>query len=164
MSEQRAAFLDGMSRTAASVSVVTTDGDAGRGGVTVSSMTSVSADPPTMLVCIHHETLTAEQIVKNQVFCVNILRNDQADLSNVFAGFADPPGGDKFTIGQWQSGPTGAPRLGDGLVTFDCRMIDSHRSGSHIVFIGEVLETTAIDGKPLIYGSRSYGIPKYHSE
>ena len=166
MSEQRAAFLDGMSRAAASVSVVTTDGDAGRGGVTVSSMTSVSADPPTMLVCIHHETSTAEQILANQVFCINLLRDDQAALSNVFAGFTDPPSGDKFAAGRWQPGPSGAPRLSDGLVTFDCRMIDSHRSGSHFIMIGEVIETTitATADKPLIYGSRSYGIPKYHSE
>jgi flavin reductase len=158
----RASFLEGMSRAAASVSVVTTDGAAGRDGVTVSSMTSVSADPPTMLVCIHNETAAAGAIRENGVFCINLLRDDQAVLSNVFAGFADAPGGDKFTAGEWVLAEGAAPRLADALVTFQCRVTDCYRSGSHFVIIGEVVETAVDEGTPLIYGARSYGTPRYH--
>ncbi len=164
MSENRSAFLEGMSRAAASVSVVATDGAGGRGGVTVSSMTSVSADPPTMLVCINREARSAGRIQENGNFCINLLRDDQDDISNVFAAIVDPPGGDKFSVGDWERGESGAPRLTNALVTFDCRLIDTHQSGSHFMFVGEVVETTVDEGKPLIYGSRSYGIPKYHSE
>lgn len=164
MNTHRASFLEGMSRAAASVSVVTTDGPAGRDGVTVSSMTSVSADPPSILICIHHESPSAAMIRDNAVFCVNLLRDAQAELSNVFASLVEPPSGDKFAAGTWAAAPSGAPRLVDGLVSFDCRMTDCHRSGSHFVIIGEVLETAVDDGKPLIYGSRSYGIPTYHGE
>ena len=152
-----------MSRAAASVSVVTTEGDAGRDGVTVSSMTSVSADPPTMLVCINRESNSADLIQQNGAFCINLLRDDQAEISNVFASFCEPPGGDKFNVATWETAPSGAPRLVEALVTFDCKVVDCHRSGSHFIIIGEVIETRIDDGTPLIYGSRSYGIPKYHS-
>jgi flavin reductase len=164
MSENRSTFLEGMSRAAASVSVVATDGVGGRGGVTVSSMTSVSADPPTMLVCINREARSAGRIQENGNFCINLLRDTQTDISDVFASVIDPPGGDKFAVGEWRTGESGAPKLTDALVTFDCRLTDSHQSGSHFIFVGEVVETTVDQGKPLIYGSRSYGIPKYHSE
>lgn len=164
MSEDRSAFLEGMSRAAASVSIVATDGGGGRGGVTVSSMTSVSADPPSMLVCINREARSAGRIQENGNFCINLLRDDQTEISNVFASVIDPPGGDKFAVGTWISGLSGAPKLTNALVSFDCRVTDCHKSGSHYIFIGEVLETTVDEGKPLIYGSRSYGIPKYHSE
>src|ERR1700748_1116737 len=74
----RARFIDGMSRAAFCVNVVTTDGPAGRAGVTISAMSSVSADgaSPTVLVCIHHQSKTATAILENGTFCVNVLRHD----------------------------------------------------------------------------------------
>ena len=164
MDADRTSFLEGMSRTAASVSVVTTSGPAGREGMTVSSMTSVSADPPTMLVCLHADTPAARAVRDNGLFCINLLRDDQAAISNVFAGIDAPPQGGRFAVGEWIMSGLAAPRLADALACFQCRVIASHRSGSHFVVIGEVTETLVADGKPLIYGSRSYGIPRYHGE
>src|SRR4030088_3827666 len=104
----RAQFLDGMSRAAFCVNVVTTDGPAGRAGVTVSAMSSVSADgnSPTVLVCIHHQSRTAAAIVENGVFCLNILRDDQSDIADRFGG-GGLRGGDK--IRYWRGGG-GGPR------------------------------------------------------
>src|SRR4030088_2324579 len=104
----RAQFLDGMSRAAFCVNVVTTDGPAGRAGVTVSAMSSVSADgnSPTVLVCIHHQSRTAAAIVENGVFCLNILRDDQSDIADRFGG-GQLRGGDK--IRYWRGGG-GGPR------------------------------------------------------
>jgi flavin reductase (DIM6/NTAB) family NADH-FMN oxidoreductase RutF len=84
----RRRFLIGMSHAACTVNVVTTDGAAGRHGVTVSAMVSVSADTPqpTLLVCIHHLSPVADALLKNGVFCVNVLREDQAHISDSFAG------------------------------------------------------------------------------
>ena len=81
-------FLAAMSHAACTVSVVTTDGPAGRAGVTVSAMASVSADTPqpTLLVCVHHLSHAAEAILGNAAFCVNVLRDDQSDISDHFAG------------------------------------------------------------------------------
>ncbi|MAH85357.1 MAG: hypothetical protein CBB68_14110 [Rhodospirillaceae bacterium TMED8] len=164
MNVGRTGFLEGMSRAATSVTIVTTRGPAGKDGVTVSSMTSVSADPPTILVCIHHESPLADMIIRNGTFCINLLRDDQVGLSNLFAGFGKAPRGDKFATGDWSSPGELAPRLREGLAVFDCKLVDNHRSGSHFIFIGEVSDTVVSYGKPLIYGSRSYGIPTYHEE
>ena len=81
-------FIGGMSHAACTVNIVTTDGAAGRAGVTVSAMSSVSADTPkpTLLVCVHHLSPAADRIIENGVFCVNVLRDDQSFISDSFAG------------------------------------------------------------------------------
>ena len=87
-----------MSHAACTVNVVTTDGAAGRHGVTVSAMVSVSADTPqpTLLVCIHHRSAVAAAVLENGVFCVNVLRDDQAHISDNFAGRSGAHGAAKF--------------------------------------------------------------------
>ena len=151
-------FLQGMSRAAATVSVVTTDGEGGRAGVTVSAMTSVSADgaAPTMLVCVHHLSQAAAAILENGCFCINVLRADQREISDVFARRIPVPGGDKFSTGGAVPMQTGAPRLADPLVAFDCRLISGERVGTHHLFIGEVGDVYIGEGEPLLYGNRSY--------
>ena len=111
----RQAFLDGMSHTASTVNVVTTDGVAGRVGVTVSAMSSVSADTPkpSLLVCVHHMSPSAQAIVDNGVFCVNVLRDDQSYISDTFAGRLKTETGDKFACAEWATQVTGAPRVVD---------------------------------------------------
>lgn len=158
----RQRFLDGMSHTASTVNVVTTDGEAGRAGVTVSAMSSVSADGarPTLLVCVHHQSLAARRIVANGAFCVNVLQDHQAYISDTFAGRQKTEDGDKFSCAAWTTQVTGAPRVVDPLVAFDCRVISAERVGTHHVCIGEVLDIfTADQGSPLIFAKRAYGSP-----
>ena len=112
-------YLEAMSEAAATVSVVTTDGPAGRAGVTVSAMCSVSADPPTILVCVHHLSPACEAIRENGAFCVNVLGDEQSIISDTFAGRAPAPGGDKFDCAAWRTLATGAPALDDPLVALD---------------------------------------------
>jgi len=155
----RTQFLDGMSRAAFCVNVVTTDGPAGRAGVTVSAMSSVSADgsTPTVLVCIHHQSRTAAAIVDNGVFCINILRDDQADIADHFGGRSKFCGDDKFAPVSWLPTETGAPRLAESVVAFDCRVISSQRVGTHHIFVGAVGAVTVGSGQALIYADRVYG-------
>ena len=152
-------FLEGMSRAAQTVSVITTDGPAGRAGVTVSAMCSVSADPPMVLACIHHQSRAVPAIRQNTVFCVNVLADTMADVSNVFA--ARTPIDDMFVAGSWQAASTGAPALNGALASFDCKVEEIHCAGTHFIFLGTVEQTMLGDGKPLIYGSRSYGTPSF---
>ncbi|MCY4030929.1 MAG: flavin reductase family protein [Hyphomicrobiales bacterium] len=159
-SELREKFLGGMSYAACTVNVVTTDGSAGRAGVTVSAMTSVSAETPrpTLLVCVHHESPAASRMHDNGVFCVNILRDDQAHISDIFAGRRKETIEDKFECADWLAMPSGAPRIVDPLVAFDCIVASSNRIGEHYVFFGEVSDIfIAGKGSPLIYASRAYG-------
>lgn len=158
----RQQFLTGMSFAASTVNVVTTDGPAGRLGVTVSAMSSVSADGarPTLLVCVHHLSAAANAIIENGVFCVNVLRDSQSNVSDSFAGRIKQPGGDKFACAEWLTGVTGSPRVAGALAAFDCRLKSQQRVGTHHVFIGEVEEiSTAEAGSPLIYANRAYGTP-----
>jgi flavin reductase (DIM6/NTAB) family NADH-FMN oxidoreductase RutF len=159
----RQRFLVGMSHAACTVNVVTTDGAAGRHGVTVSAMVSVSADTPqpTLLVCIHHKSAVADAVLENGVFCVNVLRDDQSHISENFAGRSGVHGAAKFDCAQWSTQVTGAPRVLDALVAFDCKVTASERVGSHFVVFGSVQDIfVAGGGAPLIYANRAYGVPR----
>ncbi len=159
----RQRFLNGMSHAACTVNVVTTDGMAGRHGVTVSAMVSVSADTPqpTLLVCIHHKSSVADAVLKNGVFCVSVLRDDQSHISENFAGRGSAHGAAKFDCAQWSTQVTGAPRVLDALVAFDCKVTASERVGSHFVVFGSVQDIfVAGGGAPLIYANRAYGVPR----
>jgi len=156
----RERFIGGMSRAASTVNIVTTDGVAGRMGVTVSAMSSVSADAPrpTLLVCVHHQSPVADAIIANGVFCVNILKDDQSYISDAFAGRFRDQLADKFDCTNWETMPSGAPRVVDPLVAFDCKVLSADRIGTHHVFFGEVDDVFIADrGSPLIYARRAYG-------
>lgn len=160
--KRRASFLAGMRHAACTVNVVTTDGPAGRFGITVSAMASVSADAdrPILLICVNEQSASAAPILENGVFCVNVLRDDQSYISDCFAGRYAAPGGNKFACGQWAAGTTGGPRLIDCLVAFDCRLLSYQKMGRHYVIFGAV-EDVFLDrpGSPLIYANRTYGTP-----
>lgn len=160
----RQRFLDAMSRVAATVNVVTTDGSSGLFGVTVSAMASVSADAehPILLVCVNKSSVSAEPIRNNGVFCVNILRDDQSYISDRFAGRDGASGAGKFNSIKWTAGETGAPRVDDCLVAFDCRVLSIEIMESHYVIFGTVVDVSMDRvGAPLIYSNRSYGTPLY---
>lgn len=152
-------FIDGMSRAAASVSVVTTDGPAGRHGITVSAMTSVSADgeAPTMLVCLNAASSVLPPLLDNGCFCINVLCRGQQALADVFAGRVEAPGGDRFNAARFARGATGAPMLAEALVAFDCDLVSADKIGTHHICIGAVRAVqVAPEGTPLLYGMRSY--------
>ncbi|MEB8387004.1 LysR substrate-binding domain-containing protein [Rhodobacteraceae bacterium KMM 6894] len=153
-------FLQGMSHAACTVNVITTDGPAGRAGVTVSAMSSVSADTdrPTMLVCVHHLSQAAAMIQANGVLCVNVLRDDQSHVSDTFAGRFKGEVEDKFDCADWLTCASGAPRLASPLVAFDCALVSSEKVGTHHIFLCEVTDTHGAEGgSPLIYANRAYG-------
>ncbi len=160
LSELRLQFLEGMSHAACTVNVVTTDGAAGRAGVTISAMSSVSADTPkpTLLICVNKESPVAQKIIANGVFCVNVLRDDQAYVSDTFAGRFNEVIKDKFECAEWTAMPSGAPRVVDPLVGFDCHLVSSNLVGTHQVILGEVTDIFVAEmGSPLIYANRAYG-------
>jgi len=150
------AFLEGMRKAASSVCVVTTDGSGGCFGVTVSSMTSVSTEPPSVLVCVKRGNLVASAISDNKVFCVNLLREDQRDISDTFAGRKGTEV-DRFSCGSWSTLETKSPTLVDAASVFDCILADTHSFGSHIVFIGRVVAVmNDADAETLVYHNRTY--------
>ncbi len=159
MDNMRDQFLTAMSAAGTTVYVVTTDGEAGLHGVTVSAMSSVSADmeDPTLLVCIHHLSPAADAIMKNKAFAVNMLRSDQSRISDIFAG-RGANGDNIFSHVDWHNVNTGVPILTDALVSFDCHLYQVERVGTHFILIGGVVGIHhPEEGDALVYSRRSYG-------
>ncbi len=125
-------------------------------GLTVSAFASVSPDPPLILIMIdqrHH----AHGILESDgaVFAVNILAEDQTELSNRFAWVKDE---DRFAVGEWGEAETGAPVLKDALAWLDCTIHARSRAGTHTVYVGEVqaIGVPRADTDPLVYWNRGY--------
>ena len=152
-----AGFIDAMSRVATSVTIVTTDGKAGRFGLTVSAMSSVTADPPTLLICINRHNPIDAAIRENQVFGVNALRADQRWVAETFAGRPRRGTPYDFQAGSWHIENTGSPLLIGAVAWFDCVLIAAHHVGTHTIAIGRVVASGTEPGTPLIYGRRSFG-------
>ena len=179
MSDLRAQFVEGMNRALTFVAVATTDGEAGRYGVTISSLTSVSADGdhPSLLACIHHLSPAATAILKNRAFCANLLGEGQQGLSDLLAGRdksgtkksggdksgGDKSGGDKpgladrFDRAAWHRGEVGQPVLAGATAAFECRLATAVLWETHYIIVGKVVSVTLSDDpSALLYGQRAY--------
>ena len=150
-------FTEAMASAVTGVSIVTTDGVAGRFGITVSSVSSVSADPPLVLVCINRRSPACGAVRENGVFCVNLLSTLQRDLANSFAGQRSRIEPFDFTGGPWSPGVGGAPRFREAVATFDCVLEQAHEAGSHTLFIGRVVTVVGNAADPLLYTRRAFG-------
>lgn len=150
-------FLEAMSRAATGVTVVTSDGELGRFGQTVSAMSSVSADPPMLLVCVNRKSPICAAIHRHRVFAVNVLRADQRRLSEVFAGRPRRDRPYDFSIAAWDTGVTGCPLLTGAVARFDCTVQAAYEAGTHTIFVGNVVDAGAGAGQPLVYAGRGYG-------
>jgi flavin reductase (DIM6/NTAB) family NADH-FMN oxidoreductase RutF len=151
-------FRSALGAFATGVTVVTTMGQDGQGyGMTVNAFSSVSLDPPLVLICAISGTAGSEQIDRNRCFAVNILALDQEPLSGYFASRDRPRGRDAFRGVDHRVGVSGAPLI-DGVVAhLDCRLAESYTVGDHEVFIGEVLDLYVDgDAEPLLFHGGSY--------
>jgi flavin reductase (DIM6/NTAB) family NADH-FMN oxidoreductase RutF len=149
------AFKQAMAQFAAGVTVVTTAGRGRPFGLTASSFTSVSLDPPLVLVCVQTQLQAHHAIRQNRVFAVNLLGAHQLDYGMRFAGMHKDVR-DRFAGTAWQTGVTGSPLLPDCLAWFDCKLWNVYPGGDHSIFVGEVLELgmTSNDEHPLLYHNR----------
>ncbi|MDX6744367.1 flavin reductase [Actinocorallia sp. A-T 12471] len=137
------------------VLVTTTAGETWH-GMTASSFSSVSLDPPLVLVCLDKRLYSHRLISESGLFGISILGRDQADLGQAFAGRAAPA--ERFAGGDWATAVTGAPVLGNALGWLDCRVVHAYPGGDHTIFVGEVLAAdTPRATSPLLFHSRSWG-------
>ncbi|GAB2839196.1 hypothetical protein GCM10022221_43400 [Actinocorallia aurea] len=137
------------------VLVTTTSGETWH-GMTASSFSSVSLDPPLVLVCLDKNLYSHRLISESGLFGISILGRDQADLGQAFAGRLAPE--ERFAGHDWATAATGAPVLANALGWLDCRVVHAYPGGDHTIFVGEVLaaETPRATG-PLLFHSRSWG-------
>jgi flavin reductase len=151
-------FREAMSRVAAAVHIVTTGGSAGLGGITATSVASITVEPPMMLFCINKSSPSAARVIENRVFCINTLTPSHEALANIFAGRTGQHLDERFTWAEWTKLVTGSPVLINAAAVFDCRLVEAKEVMTHFIIIGAV---EAVDygqqGCSLTYAHRRYG-------
>lgn len=141
------------------VTVVTTAHGERCAGMTASSFTSISLEPPLILICLHKEAGTSLLLQESGVFGVSILGERQEDYSALFAGYTELPAGvERIETVPTFVADTGAPLLEEAIAWMDCRVFGMHDGATHHVIVGEVLATGRKDDPawPLVYHNRAY--------
>ena len=141
-----------MGSFATGVTVASTlDGELGW-GMTANAVTSLSLDPPLVLLCVVRESLSHEKFSKAGCFALNILAAEHEELSNRFA-FKGPK---DFSGIETRTAETGAPIMVDALGWLDCRTVEVLAGGDHDIFVGEIQAGDAREGDPLLYFAGKY--------
>jgi len=140
---------DALGCFATGVTVVTALDDDGRpAGLTVNSFTSVSLEPPLLLVCIHKRAATAGALIEAESFAINVLQTQQQPASITFS----TRGEDRFGCTPWSTGESGAPILGDSLCVFECQRYAVYDGGDHHILVGQVVKASFDAGlDPLLF-------------
>jgi flavin reductase len=152
----RVDFLDAMASAVTGVNVVTTDGEAGRLGLTVSAMISVSADPPLLLVGIRRSSALAPVLLANGAFGLNALAAHQAPIADTFAGRPSRGLPYDFAAAVWDTGASGVPLLRDAAARFECHVAGHLDAGTHTLVLGAVRAAYESDRPPLAYARRRF--------
>lgn len=154
MSVEPRAFRDAMGCFASAVTVVSTCGDNDKPvGVTVNSFNSVSLEPPLILFCLGLEATNLQRFLDNGRFVVNVLAEDQQDISNGFA----KDGENFFATLEHDWSENGCPVIRGAVALFECDMETTHDGGDHIILIGRVRKVShRADGNPLLYYRSRY--------
>ena len=122
-------------------------------GLTVSSFSSVSLDPPLISICLGHAIAAIDVFRQSRHFGLSILRENQREISERFAMRLD----DRFESIAWRRGETGVPLLDGVLAAIECETWQRVTAGDHDIFIGEMLRASVDDGGPLIHFTGDYG-------
>lgn len=150
-------YRTAMRHLAGAVSILTVGEGESRTGLTASSLTSFSVDPPTLLICINRSSSARPELLRGGVFAVNVLRPEQQALAEQFAGLGGLHGAARFAGGHWTTLATGAPVLDDALASFDCRLEEVIERHSHMIVLGRVVATRLAEhAEPLLYWSRGF--------
>lgn len=145
-----------MRRFPQGVTVVTTRSETGPLGMTVASFTSISLNPPLVLVSIAKGSYYHDLLVKSKAFAVNILASDQGDVSERFAGKV-PQGEDRFRSVKYHPGTSSSPLIENALSWIECRSWKTMDAGDHTMVLGEVTQCmTGREATPLLYFNRQY--------
>jgi flavin reductase (DIM6/NTAB) family NADH-FMN oxidoreductase RutF len=152
------AFRSVMRHVAGAVSVVTANADGARAGLTATSLTSLSAEPPAVLVCVNRSASAWPVIERAGHFAVNVLGPGHRPIADRFAGRGGFKGEERFGEGAWSRLATGAPILEDALAVLDCDIEEVIVRHSHAILIGRVkaIREAGTEGA-LLYWRGLYG-------
>lgn len=146
-------FRNACSLFASSVTIATVRAEDGSlHGLTVSSFTPVSIEPPLVLICIDHGCTFLQHFRACTHFAVNVLAESQRDISVTFACKDE----DRFEGVEWSESPNGVPLPRGSIATFECQLASVIDAGDHAIFLGEVVRAECQGGNPLLYFNREY--------
>jgi flavin reductase (DIM6/NTAB) family NADH-FMN oxidoreductase RutF len=140
-------FRDVIGHFATGVTIITTREGEVDFGVTVSAVTSLSLEPPMLLVCLNRTSRTQAAVGRARCFAVNILGVHQIELAQRFA----TPRDDKFAGLDVRYGPLGNPLIPGAIAHVECEVVEEATGGTHTIFIAEVRHAERFDGEPLLY-------------
>jgi flavin reductase (DIM6/NTAB) family NADH-FMN oxidoreductase RutF len=156
MSAHETSFKNAMAQWASGVTVVTSVHEGRNVGITASSFSSVSLEPPRILVCIAKHLFTHGVVTHSGVFAVSILGVEHLEWGMRFAGMF-PEIEDRFAGINYTTAETGCPILPGALGWLDCRVAHAYDGGDHTIFVGEVIAAGAEeDGAPILYFHRTW--------
>jgi flavin reductase (DIM6/NTAB) family NADH-FMN oxidoreductase RutF len=145
-------FKKAASNWASGVAVVTaTDNQQGPSGITMTSVTTLSLDPPQYLICLDQKSATLERILNSGAFCINYLNRSQQEISRIFA----TKGIEKLSILNHMT-KNGVPFIKDSLSIIECRVASVYPGGDHTIVVGNVLAAEFCGGDPLLYFRGNY--------
>jgi flavin reductase (DIM6/NTAB) family NADH-FMN oxidoreductase RutF len=152
ISADRDSFRRAMRAVASSVAVITTCHDGHLHGMTATAFSSVTADPPTVLIVVNQSTRSHPLISGSRAFVVNFLAQSQRHLSDLFAGKAT----DQFLSVDFTPGRNEAPIIDGAVAHLDCETISETTCGTHTIFLARVIDASASHKGPLLYHDGQY--------
>ncbi|GGF89958.1 oxidoreductase [Azorhizobium oxalatiphilum] len=151
------AFRAGMRKLAGAVSVLTVGQGEARTGLTATSVTSLSVEPPTLIICVNRAASAHNVLLAERRFGINVLATGHRALADRFAGRNGEKGPARYAGADWTTLETGAPVLADALASFDCELDEAIERHSHLIVLGRVVAArVADDAAPLLYWSGAY--------
>ncbi|EUB98165.1 flavin reductase domain protein FMN-binding protein [Rhizobium sp. CF080] len=149
-------FRRAMRALPAQVCIIASRSDDLRIAMTATAVTSLSAEPPQLLICVHHQSRTAAVIREARAFSVNLVPASLVDAATQCALVGLEPE-ERFRVGRWQpSTSLEQPLLEDALVGFECSLTSDARHGTHHVLTGLIHQVRFSEGRPLLYHDASY--------
>lgn len=146
-----------MREVASPVAIVAAGQPGERNGLTATAICSVSDDPPTVLVCLNKNAVAHGRIFDSGFFSINFLSSDQESIAVCFSGANKIYGEDRFALGNWDKGSTGAPLLRDSVCNLECQLVGHQAVATHTVFIGELINGQKyINSGALLYQHGAY--------
>lgn len=150
------AYRGGMRLLPASVCLITASRGDELGGMIATAVTSVSAEPPTLLVCVNRSASMFELIQQTGRFCVNVLTTEALPMVDIFS--RSDRRAERFQSGEWTTSPLGTPVCAQAMVSFECRLANVVDWHSHGIFLGEVTSVLhpSAGAAPLLYMDRQF--------
>ncbi|MGC6342926.1 4-hydroxyphenylacetate 3-monooxygenase, reductase component [Bisgaard Taxon 45] len=152
-------FRNAMAKLASGVNIITTNGTAGKCGITATAVCSVTDTPPTIMVCINKNSEMNPVFQRNKRLCINVLSAEQVDLAQHFAGFKGSCMDERFEWAVWHEkhDPTAPPSLNNALANLTGTIVDMRDIGTHSMFLVELDDIQVSEqGQALVYFSRQF--------